>query len=145
MTNPVKPLSDDEVAEIEARPWVYPYLHNTEQRVLLRVAERDALCATVRALRADYTLVENYLAGIKRELGLPPNTVLGVTLENYKERVTAPLREQLAENARRHFDDARELERQRDELKDQLAQVTQRARHIETCKDCQACWEGSQP
>lgn len=31
------------------------------------------------------------------------------------------------------------------ELRQQLAQVTQRARHIENCKDCQSCWEGSQP
>lgn len=64
-----------------------------------------ALCATVRALSA-----------ITKSL----------TTENDlgRKQLTA-LREQLAENARRHFDDARELERQRDELKDQLAQVTQ--------------------
>lgn len=70
--DPVKVLSDDEVAEIvrviESSPCAtFP----------MTTEEAHALCATVRVLR-----------------------------------------EQLAENARRHFDDAGELERQRDELKD---------------------------
>lgn len=57
MTNSTTPelLGDEDLKEIEARPWVYPYLHNTEQRVLLKVAERDALVQTARALREKHT------------------------------------------------------------------------------------------
>lgn len=61
----VKLLTDDEVAELQARP-------STElggyRRVLLRPRERDALCATVRVLRTERDELRTKLTQSRRAL-----------------------------------------------------------------------------
>lgn len=98
---PVETLSEEALAEIEAQP---SRLINGLEGILLSPAERDALCQSLRAAWAN-------------ELRLAKELV--------------DLREQLAENARRHFDDARSLERQRNEALDQCTELHQRLAQVE--------------
>lgn len=153
MTDTVKPLSDEALREIEAREPETAYALG-QPLVSLTPEERDSLCATVRALRAERLEIQRTLASAvledPAEDDQPPYSttelVEGVRWllrmkEMKQERVTA-LREQLAEaiKARDLFVslkrgqteradeiEARALEllKERDELQSQLAQVTQ--------------------
>ena len=60
-TNPdqVKMLSDDVLREIESRPSHLEINGGPEPRVSLLATERDALCQTVRALRAENERLDN--------------------------------------------------------------------------------------
>lgn len=59
-------LSEDQIAEIEARDW---HLNGAlEKRIALSPAERDALCHTVRALRAE----NERLRELVRHMQFPP-------------------------------------------------------------------------
>lgn len=54
-----------------------------------------ALCATVKHLREDAKLVDEYIAEVKRELGMQPNSHLSITLERYKEKVQSEVRAEM--------------------------------------------------
>lgn len=58
-------LEDDAITEIEARPYI---VVGWGRRIELRPEERDALCATVRALRAENERLKERNKTINRQL-----------------------------------------------------------------------------
>lgn len=185
MTEQTKPdlLSDEQIAEIEARAKTYycnkcgwfgtdgPSHPNCNYHAAQSSADRTiaALCQTVRALRSHNLDLRNEIDRgalceqcdeweYNEDGSCRTFTVCGACWNKLQETNTA-LREQLAQI---------EKENQRlqvivntppneravcdchtwptiSEMHDYTVAIEQRARHVETCKDCQSCWEGSQP
>lgn len=153
-------LDDDTVGEIEREPWCHSYGDDRleapleSRRVAITVGQRDALCATVRALRADVltmqaaydkatseletenTALREQVAKMREALGVS-STDRERDLESQLEQITKErdeekrLRAELKQIANAGFDDISSLGTT---LKEN-AVIDFRSRAIALCRD----------
>lgn len=71
----------------------------------LRQAQTDRgyLLSLYDSQTSDYALVENYVAEVKRELGLPPNAHLSISLDRYKDRTATRMRSHCIETVKEYW------------------------------------------